>query len=111
MERRAAIKLQLIAQLGPTMNFVQLIAICRPASPRVLHDRSRFRILIHPREHQTRLCLGFGVLYRVRTTNPFFPHDVAEYFAEKAGIYAVATLRRHVAAISKATVPSALVIR
>ena len=31
--------------------------------------------------------------------------------ALKAGIYAVATLRRHVAAISKATVPSALVIR
>jgi integrase len=33
---------------------------------------------------------------------PSSPHDVAEYFAEKAGIYAVATLRRHIAATSKA---------
>ncbi|OJT95240.1 MAG: integrase [Rhizobium sp. 63-7] len=33
---------------------------------------------------------------------PSSPQDVAEYLAEKAGIYAVATLRRHVAAISKA---------
>nr|WP_295981175.1 site-specific integrase [uncultured Agrobacterium sp.] len=33
---------------------------------------------------------------------PASPQDVAEYLAEKAGIYAVATLRRHLAAISKA---------
>ncbi|MFB2550160.1 site-specific integrase [Ensifer soli] len=33
---------------------------------------------------------------------PSSPQDVAEYLAEKAGIYAVATLRRHLAAISKA---------
>ncbi|WLR96572.1 site-specific integrase [Shinella sumterensis] len=33
---------------------------------------------------------------------PSSPQDVAEYLAEKAGIYAVATLRRHLATISKA---------
>jgi integrase len=35
-------------------------------------------------------------------TIPSAPSDVAEYLAEKAGIYAVATLQRHLAAISKA---------
>ncbi|KVK48227.1 hypothetical protein L901_04815 [Agrobacterium sp. D14] len=33
---------------------------------------------------------------------PSSPQDVAEYLAEKAGVYAVATLRRHLAAITKA---------
>lgn len=33
---------------------------------------------------------------------PSSPQEVAEYLAEKAGIYAVATLQRHLAAISKA---------
>lgn len=33
---------------------------------------------------------------------PSSPQDVAEYLAEKAGVYAVATLQRHLAALAKA---------
>lgn len=69
---------------------------------RLSTTHSRFPILIHRREHQTRLRLGFSVLCRGRADYPFPAERCHGIPCREGWNFAVGTLQRQLAAISKA---------